>query len=177
MTTKFHIVAAQRQGMLQTDRILRRCMFFLVLACFSSSLLADEVSVPSSKAIQAWISELDHDEYDVRVAATEKLVQHPEQAIIALKSRITGGTLEFTIRAIQVLTRIAVSDTAANEQAQLAILNISDTCVALCAFFTQSNQCGRAEKEHSKLARQGSYPDLPRRGCSRQWVARIHVWR
>ncbi|MEO1973088.1 MAG: PDZ domain-containing protein [Pirellulaceae bacterium] len=162
MTTKFHIIAAQRQGMLQTDRILRRCIFFLVLACFSSSLLADEVSVPSPKAIQAWISELDHDEYDVRVAATEKLVQHPEQAIIALKSRITGGTLEFTIRAIQVLTRIAVSDTAANEQAQLAILNISELRPTLASRYARSslNQISVAARKRSiqNLRDKGAIP-------------------
>jgi hypothetical protein len=137
-------------------------MCVVVLSCHSSWLVADEVSSPSAKVILNWISDLDHNEYDVRVQATEMLLQHPAQAIVALQNQIGSGKLEFIIRAVQILTRIAVSDDPANEQAQLAILHISELRPTLASRYARSslNHISSAARNRSiqNLIKKGAVP-------------------
>jgi hypothetical protein len=101
--------------------------------------LTDNAPPVADELIVKWIRQLDDDEYETRENASEMLLLHGEQAVKPLAEMIPGGSLEHIIRSIKVLTAIAVSDTAAHKEAQLAILRLSELQPSVAGRYARSS--------------------------------------
>ena len=88
---------------------------------------------PSAATIAHWIKQLDDDRFDVREAATERLIEAGRCAIERTAAAAVGDSLEATDRALRILRELSSSkraDTAATATAALKGLAASKHAAA-----------------------------------------------
>ena len=79
-------------------------------------------SEPPAGSIRPWIRELDSDRFVVREAATRSLVRAGREAIGPVTEAATGGSLEVSCRAFQILMKLTQAGDRQTEEAALAAL-------------------------------------------------------
>jgi hypothetical protein len=67
-------------------------------------------AAPSLDLIRQWVKELDSDEFEVRQAATRKLIEAGRAAIEEVAKAAEGNSLEVTSRSIEILAKLLASD-------------------------------------------------------------------
>ncbi len=85
-------------------------------------------SAPSTADIRLWIQQLDSNEFVMRKAATENLIQAGQAAIAPLSEALNGSNLEVTTRAIHALRELSLQgDEATETEARKALERIART--------------------------------------------------
>src|SRR5262249_20803902 len=87
-----------------------RCACLAVLLAIASSARADEVSRPAvdREQLQKWVRDLDDDRFDVRDAASQKLLKSGKHALEALEATV-GRSPEVTHRVFSILKELTLS--------------------------------------------------------------------
>ena len=145
-TTENHRLATRssRPSWTLVERLGVLAVIF-ALSLASTSLHADDPLAPTNdeavtaELIVKWISQLDDDEYETRERASKLLTRHSRYSVEPLAKSIPGASLERIIRSIKILTEIAVSDSSANGEAQLAILQLSELQPTVAGRYARSS--------------------------------------
>jgi hypothetical protein len=105
----------------------------ITFALLTGVAVPGPIAVPSADSVRGWVRDLDDDRFEVREAASRKLVQAGRQAIPAAAEAAGADSLEVASRAIAVLRSLSVctdGDTAAAATAALERLAASKNTAA-----------------------------------------------
>lgn len=115
----------------------------LAFAVLGGSTLRAQPAPPAAADVTTadiarWINQLDDDEYETREEATARLRKHENKVIQPLVGGLPGASLEQIIRSVRILTDIATSDGPANQEAQLAILELAERQPTIAGRYAKS---------------------------------------
>ena len=104
--------------------------FALCVVILASSAVAGqsvyEAGAPSSSELDAWIEQLGASRFAIREQAADRLTQAGTAAIGRLAQRASGGDIETSFRALEVLREMALRDSGDAEEAEQALRSLAE---------------------------------------------------
>jgi hypothetical protein len=104
---------------MRRDRRLRPRFGFTLLLFGVSWVVVSQCSAedPPNADVHSWIEQLNSSEFQLRDAATQKLIQARSTAVVPVIRAVTGASLEVTLRGVFILRELALCGEDLTEQA------------------------------------------------------------